>query len=269
MRSCGGAVQGIRELPLSSFILPGEGSASEERRTYHNRADGGFVYADDGSYTAGPEKWDWSVSDEEEGSSEKLVMVSLAFPGGRRMWLTVNLTDATEAKKRVPAEETGNVVRQIIANTNAVELSRPFSALAHKTERSSGDPGTDAIDWEFSQLLVDWRAIQRVRMPNSSQVWSLARAKWEKRTTEGSGCASDTTMVKCSKFSSPLVGWSFIESTPPENLDMGDAKASGCDINLHMLAVCPVSKVTRSVVRCYDANGLLKSVAFLRGSLSN
>ena len=111
MRSCGGAVQGIRELPLSSFILPGEGSASEERQTYHNRADGGFVYADDGSYTAGPEKWDWSVSDEEEGSSEKLVMVSLAFPGGRRMWLTVNLTDATEAKKRVPAEETGNVVR--------------------------------------------------------------------------------------------------------------------------------------------------------------
>ena len=38
MRSCGGAIQGIRDLPLSN-IFP---EAGEEDRTYHNRADGGF-----------------------------------------------------------------------------------------------------------------------------------------------------------------------------------------------------------------------------------
>ena len=145
------------------------------------------------------------MSDEDEFSSEKLMMASLAFPDGRRMWLTVNLKDVTDAKKCVPAEEKSDVVRQIIANTNAGELFRPFSALAHKTERSSGDPGTDTKDWESPQLLVDWRTIQRVRMPNSSQAWSLARAKWEKKTSGGSGCDT-TTMVKTVRVSS-LVGW--------------------------------------------------------------
>ena len=29
MRSCGGAIQGIRELSLSSFVISGEGNASE------------------------------------------------------------------------------------------------------------------------------------------------------------------------------------------------------------------------------------------------
>jgi hypothetical protein len=265
MRSCGGAIQGIRELPLSSFIIPGDEKASEEeRRTYHNRADGGFVYDDDGSYTAGPEQWDWSVSDDEECSSKKLVMASLAYPGGRRIWLTVNLSDATEAvsKKCVPAEEEGNVFRQIIVNTNALDLSRPFS------NRGSGDPGTGTIEWESSQLSVDLRSIKRVRMPDPSQTWSLARAKWEKQINEGSGGEADATIVKSSKMGN-LVGWSFIEKIPPENLDHGDAIATGGAINLHMLSVCPVTKVTRSVVRCHDANGSLKSVAFFHGSLSN
>jgi hypothetical protein len=95
----------------------------------------------------------------------------------------------------------------------------------------------------------------------------LARAKWEKKTSEGSGCDT-TTMVKTASVSS-LVGWSFIELITPENIDKGDAIATDCAIKLHMLAVCPVSKVTRSVVRYHDANGLLKSVAFLSGSLSS
>jgi hypothetical protein len=105
-------------------------------------------------------------------------------------------------------------------------------------------------------------------MPDPSQTWSLARAKWEKQINEGSGGEADATIVKSSKMGN-LVGWSFIEKIPPENLDHGDAIATGGAINLHMLSVCPVTKVTRSVVRCHDANGSLKSVAFFHGSLSN
>ena len=61
-----------------------------------------------------------------------------------------------------------------------------------------------------------------------------------------------------------LVRWSFIESIPPENIvvDTGDAIAAGGVINLHMLAICPVTKATWSVVRCHDANGSLKPVIF-------
>ena len=47
MRSCGGAVQGIREIPLSNELRCSNG----DYRTYHNRADDGFVYFDCGSYT--------------------------------------------------------------------------------------------------------------------------------------------------------------------------------------------------------------------------
>ena len=38
---------------------------------------------------------------------------------------------------------------------------------------------------------------------------------------------------------------------------------------IRMMAVCPVSEVASSVARCYDEKGLLKSVAFLEGSISN
>ena len=55
MRSCGGAVQGIRELSLS---VASQSPFSNEEKIYLNRADGGFVYIDDGSYSFGPEKWD-------------------------------------------------------------------------------------------------------------------------------------------------------------------------------------------------------------------
>ncbi|KAL3794348.1 hypothetical protein ACHAW5_009908 [Stephanodiscus triporus] len=162
----------------------------------------------------------------------------------------------------VPAEEEGNVFRQIIANTNALDLSRPFS------DRGSGDPGTGTIEWESSQLSVDLRSIKRARMPNPSQAWPLVRAKWEKQMNAGSGDDADATVVKSSKIGT-LVGWSFIETIPPENLDHGDAIATGGAINLHMLSVCPVTKVTRSEIRCHDANGSLISVAFFHGSLSN
>ena len=72
-------------------------------------------------------------------------MASLAYPGGRCTWLTVDLSDATEAiSKCVPVEEEGNIFRKIITKTNALDLSWPL------LEKGSGDPGTGTIEWEFS-----------------------------------------------------------------------------------------------------------------------
>ena len=50
MRACGGAVQGIREMPL----FHRQNEYKEEDRLYHNRADDGFIFMDNGSYTSGP-----------------------------------------------------------------------------------------------------------------------------------------------------------------------------------------------------------------------
>ena len=58
---------------------------------YHNRADGGFVYFDDGSYTSGAEKLEIT------SSNDSLMMTSLQFSNRHRIWMTVNTHDALEA----------------------------------------------------------------------------------------------------------------------------------------------------------------------------
>ncbi|KAL7528333.1 hypothetical protein ACHAXR_002385 [Thalassiosira sp. AJA248-18] len=260
MRSCGGAIQGIRELPLS-LIFPAEEDASFEERTYHNRADGGFVYADDGSYSAGPEQWDWN---EAVTNEKQLFMASLAFTGKRRMWLTSKLSESSEIVK------CGADMHYL--NPRNLELSRPVS-----TQENSNDENDESktVDLDSAQLPnINWEVMQRVRMPNSNQAWSLARAKWEKQIIESDKVdeadeADDATSINNEKMG-PLIGWAYIESISGDQVnnmfgDVVDADA----INVHMLAVCPASEVARSVVRCYDVSGLLKSVAFLHGSLSN
>ncbi|KAL9188636.1 hypothetical protein ACHAXT_007014 [Thalassiosira profunda] len=252
MRSCGGAVQGIRELPLS-LIFDAE-ECPEEERTYHNRADGGFVYADDGTYSAGPEKWAWNdASDDDSGA--KLLMASLAFTGKQRVWLAATLSEASEAVKSTHKAHTPNMSPKVI------ELSRPISTS------SSDKDSSIAVDLESSQLpYVNWKTIQRVRMPNSSQAWSLARAKWEKQVAE-SECndkaVDDTASV------GPLMGWAYVEKIPEgqENALFGDAVSAAVAVAIHMLAACPASGVARSAVRCYGADGALKAVAFLDGDV--
>ena len=186
MRSCGGAIQGIRELPLS-FFFPGEednNNTSDQQRAYHNRADGGFVYADDGSYSAGPEQWDWNVSDESDEdetvspNAKQLLMASLAFPDRRRAWLITDLSEASVAAVKCIAEEeeNHNIMHQL--TPKVLELSRPVST----TDDIISSNDDDALEEESMQLpTVHWKEIQRVRMPNPTMPWSLARAKWEKQ----------------------------------------------------------------------------------------
>jgi hypothetical protein len=256
MRSCGGAIQGIREIPLLLSCLPGD----DKERIYHNRADGGFVYADDGSYSAGPEEW--GASDTGSGS-ESLVMASLAFPNLRRLLITVKISDMTDTKE-------GDGTQKILPNLEALELSRPVSSAIG----TNGEDSSNTEELELSQLSVCWERIQRVRMSNTDQDWSLARAKWEKRTVLAGNSHNDddTTITNSNRADTlaSLMGFAYIESIPQnaDNSLFGDTIKTDT-INLHVLAVCPASNDARSVVRCYDLSGSLKSVAFLRGSLSN
>jgi len=262
MRSCGGAIQGIREVPLS-LIFAADEDISDVDRTYHNRADGGFVYADDGSYSAGPEQWDWNVSDKsrETISNANFFMASLAFPDRRRVWLTTELSEASVLAKSV-ADERG-VMHQV--NPRVLELARPVSTLDE-----SYQAGGSSIEVSPSQLEeVKWKVKQRVRMPNTNQAWSLARAKWEKQSLESGevGEEGDATTLIMENMG-PMIACLFIESfsDKQENNIFGDVVANDA-VNVHMLALEHLSRVVRSVVRCYDANGSLKSVAFLDGFL--
>lgn len=250
MRSCGGAVQGIRELPLS-LLFPTTEMLEEEDRTYHNRADGGFVYVDDGSYCSGPEYWNWNG--ENETSRNSFMMASLAFPNNRRrMWLTIKSSDASKVVAKCPKE-------QHLLNSKILELSRPTPTPLTDSNEESND--SDTIELTSSNIpTIIWSEVQRVRMPSSNQPWTLARAKWEKHLHEEIKDAAN----EMKSFTGKLRGWAYINQ---DDNNLFEDVASDT-VSLHMLAVCSESKVARSAVRCYDAEGSLKSVVFLTGLLS-
>jgi len=209
----------------------------EEQRMYHNRADGGFVYFDDGSYTSGAEKLDIT------SSNDSLMMTSLQFSNRHRIWMTVNTHDVSEAIDTCNGEE------QQILNLKMLEISRPVSASGEEEYTY-----TATIQLSTTKIPnVNWKKIQRVRMPNPNQAWSLARAKWEKQ--EEDIPEEDIEDVKGSN--DKLIGWSFVSQDDPNTY------------SINLMAACTASGVARSTLRCYDTNdGTLKSVALLYGSIS-
>mmetsp|Transcript_16440 Transcript_16440/g.25462 ORF Transcript_16440/g.25462 Transcript_16440/m.25462 type:complete len:306 (+) Transcript_16440:79-996(+) len=222
MRSCGGAVQGVRELSPSL-------DANEEK-IYLNRADGGFVYVDDGSYSFGPEKLDLT--------DETMVMASLAFTGSQRGWLTAKLSS-----------EDG-----MLPQSTVLEMFRPISSVTEKVAV------VENLEQDASVPSINWKRIQRVRMPNSSQPWVLARAKWEQQTLPDEASNDDDQ-----SGTGPLMGWSFVETIGSKENVFGDIVGSESSFCVHMTAICQESAVARSTTRCYDSTGLLKGVAFLEG----
>lgn len=259
MRSCGGAIQGIKELPLSLLFQ----SFTDEDRTYHNRAECGFVFFDDGSYTAGPERWDLAVSDEQsDGASSiaKMMMTSIAFPNRRRVWLTAPL-DETKITAHTCSGD-GNI-EQLLPPT-VLELIRPSNTSTNQRNNDITAPFQQSLS--SSQVpCITWKTIQRVRMPRLNQAWSLPRAKWEKASLIDEQVQNEnntTTEQHCQSVS--LAGWAFVRAN-----DQGifsDVENDG--IQVHMLSACSQTKIARSIVRCYGRSGLLRSVAFLDGFLA-
>lgn len=227
MRSCGGAVQGIKELSLS---LTAPSQDTSEEKIYLNRADGGFVYVDDGSYSFGPEKWDLT--------NEAFVMTSIAFTGSQRGWLTSKLSS-----------ENG-----MLPQSTVLEMFRPISSVTENL-------AVDNVEKDDSVPPIHWERIRRVRMPNPSQPWVLARAKWEQQTLQDE-VSNDGDQSRTGS----LMGWSFVETiNSKENELFGDILGNESSFCVHMMAICQESAVARSTIRCYDSTGLLKGVAFLEG----
>ncbi|KAL7489692.1 hypothetical protein ACHAW6_015437 [Cyclotella cf. meneghiniana] len=263
MRSCGGAIQGIRELPLS-LVFPDSNNIDLEQRTYHNRADGGFVYADDGSYSAGPEEWEFERNvNSDDVDHSRLCMASLSF-GKHRLWLAATLDSLSAARNHFEANLDGNVDGPAkLSNASILELSRPSIAGIHM-------PTQQLVDINTTQIPeITWRSIQRVRMPSHSQVWSLARAKWEKTTFTSDNLDDDPTNNESSiqaQARGTIVGCVQVELISSDTCKLfGDLIDHGYIIE--MLGVCMQSKSARSTMRCFDKSGHLKSVAFLCGTI--
>jgi hypothetical protein len=185
MRSCGGAVQGIRE--------PSDLQGEEPTSTYLNRANDGFVFFDDGSYTMGPLSIELNNGDNDKrGMNDEASFVSC---------LVLPQTDGEERKQRLTLSfgKSGGVL-----NKSGDSLLLPHTATM-RTKRRFGDPpieqptpiDTGSLCEENSSsssssssndesaipaaafTIQEITRIVRCRMPSEGQPWMLQRSKWE------------------------------------------------------------------------------------------
>lgn len=135
MRSCGGAVQGVREVAL----LDAEGM-------YLNRANDGWAYWEDTSYSIGPVK----VSTEEDTETEFWTSLSL----GKQSRLLVSVQWSP---------------------SSAPVLQPYLLARAGREKVVALEKG----DGKRPDAEVEWLYRCRCRMSSPSQPWMLQRVKWE------------------------------------------------------------------------------------------
>jgi len=133
-KSCGGAVQGVREISFKD----------KEEGNYLNRANDGFVFWDDGTYSAGP----LNVGD---ASQDENVC-----------WTSLSLSPQTRV-----LVQSGACTKDSEENTQVLFLWKDGAdpcrvVLQQKTPQEGG-----------------WTYQKRCRMPSLSQPWMIQRAKWE------------------------------------------------------------------------------------------
>ncbi|CAB9512144.1 expressed unknown protein [Seminavis robusta] len=160
MRSCGGAVQGIREIP--SLLATETGTAiNTEEGFYANRANDGFRYFEDGSYTCGP------VND---GLEDSLWISSLTI-GKSRLILA--------AKNPQNLEDT--TICQVVTKKSDPTPTPEPKVLHHVPEN------------------IVWEHILRCRMPSVSQPWMAQRLKWEQVLQTPATLVDDTNIGRVDK----------------------------------------------------------------------
>ena len=143
MRSCGGAVQGIREIAMNSTT-----TATQAQGQYLNRADDGFLPMNDASYTWGATQL--PISKEEDNTPAEFA-TSIAWDKNLRLFLT-NANVVAQSKM---------MMLQRKQNASVSYFIQPF-------------PDNDN---KFS--MITWTHHVRCRMPSDTMPWMVPRLQWE------------------------------------------------------------------------------------------
>eukprot|EP00980_Cylindrotheca_fusiformis_P010538 scaffold2334_cov118-Cylindrotheca_fusiformis.AAC.10 len=159
MRSCGGAVQGIRE-PFG------------EDSFYLNRADDGFVFYDNGSYTYGPVK-----------KTEGCLYLANLMVGNSRILISSK------------SDHQG-----LLRDTTATYQTGTYDGSECNIASIHLDPDPSCLDLVFTSKLV-------CSMPSAGQCWMLQRVKWELEKTDcdehGSFLEKADATIRCWSVSQP------------------------------------------------------------------
>jgi len=179
MRSCGGAVQGIREIPLLLPPSPRDGDYVGHPPKYHNRADNGFLFFNCGSYVSLPID---SLAVSSSGVPFNSIMCNLSFP----------IMQCPEQKIRVVLTTSPSSFQVLVRNDGST--SRFKKNTSAKKKKGEGDDENEN-DSNFSgrgimQPLtrppdsVQWEKGIFCRMSFPEQPWILQRALWERYSRE-------------------------------------------------------------------------------------
>lgn len=261
MRSCGGAIQGMREVPISPLDRSGT-QMIESVRPYHNRADDGFIFFDCGSYTQGPvhRTTNTNVNEDDNGFIATLVFQSIPK---RRMLIQTcpnnKLMTVYMTMMRKKMDQSEKRIKQVVDDSNANELSR-------------------------RKISLTWNNHIVCQMPTEGQVWMLNRAKWLKFEHMSSRQPVDVSLeLENTSFNGDsdiheMMGWT--ESVIHKDMDDIDGNhqlSSLLDFNhlkevilpysyiIQMGAYCNKTKEVKALLRVYDDQNQLKSVILQHG----
>ena len=265
MRSCGGAIQGMREVPILS---PLDVFEIESMRRYHNRADDGFIFFDCGSYTQGNVHYQSNEDKGEEEYDENGVIATLVFHTipKRRMLIqaipsVTSKTVCMNMTKKKVIQEQENVVEQVTNDANEKE------------------PTCRNISFAWKNHIV-------CQMPTEGQAWMLNRAKWFKfdhlsiKPVEVSFDVCNYSSLKDDNngTNDEIIGWTKqIDDQDVNDMKIDHALAYLLDWNhlqdiilpcSHIIqtgAYCEESKEIKAILRIYDSQNQLKSVVLQQG----
>ena len=230
MRSCGGAVQGIREQAVAW--------EDEKNGLYLNRANDGFVFFDSGSYSLGPT----SVS----ATSDDLLVGNFMFGKTSRLLLTCSLPGADVFM------DVNNMEHQYLRKTfGGSDLSVPT------IEWMATSPSDDSLPVAFSSII-------QCSMPAPGQPWNLKRAKWSQSGTcnENAVAPSQLLCWICDQPASTFLEWAHLA---PSSLGAGGLEQVDRGRVFHMGALCEATGSFQSLARIYREDGSLSNVLYYHG----
>ncbi len=250
MRSCGGAVQGIREVPQIVDSSSSAAATQDHHRLYHNRADDGFIYFDCGSYSQGP--------------------VNSPDPVGTQVGC---LTFSTMPKSRILFDSSGTWQTLVRGPKSQMMLSDENACL----QPTHGDDDAESVGLDAS---VAWGKDIVCRMPNN-QPWMLQRVKWQQSIVNESNIISDKLKIEPDELK--VTGWikKWNNDSDDNIVNMNDDdlrnQLGSSTLDDFLLentseivqfgAACKTSGEIKCILRCYDEGGMLKGIILQQGKL--
>lgn len=253
MRTCGGAVQGIRELELFSSIDHG----LSRERPYHNRANDGFIYFDCGSYSTGSVNLD---TIDGEKASDNFFMTSLTLHKMplRRTVLTTSISIESFDSTNI------NIESRL---SKYVSITRGGSEEDFESNNDlNHDPQTETPEG------ITWNDEIICRMPSAGQTWMLQRVKWEQFKD-----SEEQLLPENNAENYEVIGWNTLVTRDNQHFpkylfnseQIRDYFEKECSIILQMGAICKTNNYATAIVRGYDNDGKLKSVVMQSGNFDS